>query len=235
MRERPILFSAPMVRAILEGRKSVTRRVVQPQPIYDRSFADDGLKICGKGKRKHDASSIHCAPLVSQFCPYGKPGDRLWVRETFAYVSPDESARPSGDCNIEYRADKPRTRRAGDWDEAPDDPEAIRWKPSIHMPRAASRITLEMSDVRVERLREISINQIKAEGVQIPVDSVSGKVLLDISTQHGAGYFMRGFDIHNADALLRAHWAALWVAINGIDSWIDNPWVWVVEFKKVPQ
>lgn len=255
MKERPIIFSAPMVRAILEGRKTVTRRVVKPQPVYDRSYADDGLKICGKGKTKGSAASIHCAPLVARFCPYGQPGDRLWVRETFTLescvdgnpalhndgrpvkVRPDDDWDGSWSAWIQphYRAtdpapdlccEKPNCAQCRDHDMGPH------WRPSIFMPRWASRITLEVTGVRVERLQDITPAQILAEGVQIPA-TPEGHALIDISTKHGPAAFLSKLSGASTGDLLHAHWAALWVKINGPDSWNANPWVWVVEFKRV--
>jgi len=105
---------------------------------------------------------------------------------------------------------------------------------SIHMPRWASRITLEVTGVRVERLQDITSDQILAEGVQIPT-TPEGNALIDISTKHGPAFFLPALNGNSTDDLLRAHWAALWVAINGIDSWNANPWVWVVEFKRIQQ
>lgn len=126
MKERPILFSGPMVRAILDGRKTQTRRVVKPR----QGMLDDWTGLP---------------------CPYGKPGDRLWVRETCYFE------QPHGE--VIYRAD-PGSEKALD-------PEftGLRWRPSIHMPRWASRITLEIVNVRVERLQDIRVDDARAEGV----------------------------------------------------------------------
>lgn len=173
MKERPILFSGPMVRAILEGRKTQTRRVVKPQPAH----------IAGIG------TVLNIDTITGKACPYGKPGDRLWVRETWDGVRLD-----GGGALVSYRADgdKPVT----------DDG---RWHPSIHMPRWASRITLEVVSVRVERLQEISEEDAMAEGVAL-AENYRGPV---------------------------AHFASLWEQINGLGSWNANPWVWVVEFRRV--
>lgn len=215
MKERPILFSAPMVRAILEGRKTVTRRVCNGQ----RELSNE-----------HDFR-LDC-------CPYGQPGARLWVRETHSIYP----------AHGQHRADG---LRWGPWAGLPtvvspdgtqiayfregfDRSDPGRWRPSIHMPRWASRITLEVTGVRVERLQDITPEQILAEGVQIPA-TPEGQALIDISTKHGAAHFLPRLDGASTADLLRAHWAALWVQINGIDSWHANPWVWVVEFKRLEQ
>ncbi|MBC3345384.1 hypothetical protein HU811_01890 [Pseudomonas sp. SWRI196] len=152
-KERPILFSAPMVRAILEDRKTVTRRAVKVQP---RSKADIGSYGIGQPFiRNPDVSKANPA------CPYGQPGDRLWVRETWAEIrvaqAPDQEW-------IVYRECDNRTDYGGPW------------KPSIFMPRRACRILLEITAVRVERLQDISRSDIRAEGLQCPPELASDDV-----------------------------------------------------------
>lgn len=186
MRERPILFSGPMVRAIIDGRKTVTRRVVKPQPDFLGSMTDPNTPFKTLGAGLH-------GQIV---CPYGQPGDRLWVRETFAVYGDEKMAA------IHYRADRPH--HVGQ--------KGMGYKPSIHMPRWASRILLEITAVRVERLQDISQEQAMAEGV------LSCESALD---PDGNGY--SPYEL----------FSALWVSINGHDSWHANPWVWVVEFKRV--
>ncbi|PFG24585.1 hypothetical protein ATH90_3395 [Pseudomonas lurida] len=191
IKERPILFSAPMVRAIPEGRKTVTRRAVK----------GSGLNFLA------DFTPEYVALPENRFCPYGKPGDRLWVRETWARV---------GNCDPGYL-----TFGATYPDCLPPDLENIpaasdiRWKPSIHMFRRDSRILLEITDVRVERLQDISRADIRAEGLQCPPELGSD----DVSPNYRDWY--------------PAAWRELWESINGDDSWTANPWVWVVEFKRV--
>ena len=146
-KERPIIFSGPMIRAILEGRKTQTRRIVKPN-------------------------------CLSKLSPYGRTGDRLWVRETWGHnpEGPGYVYRSDGDFDMKFHGD--------------------RWRPSIHMPRWASRITLEVTGVRVERLQDINEEDALAEGVEHAFRS-------------------------------------LWESINGPGSWDANPWVWVVEFRRV--
>ena len=109
-----------------------------------------------------------------------------------------------------------------------------KWRPSIHMPRWASRITLEITDVRVHRLQDTTTDDIVAEGVRIPVCQDSGNPLIDISTPNGPGAFLPAHELFlDPDALLRAHWAALWCAINGRASWDGNPWIWALTFRRV--
>ncbi|WP_421549159.1 hypothetical protein [Pseudomonas sp. QD4] len=235
VKERPILFNAPMVRATLEGRKTVTRRAVNPQPrLTDGSgFAWKGhLFGCGSDDRETSRNfSQHC-------CPFGKPGDRLWVRETWGVIShdfdehgnmidwePDRPASPIREMrfgqgyysgHVIYRADG-EAAWAGDDDGGGDDRSA--WKPSIHMPRVASRILLEITAVRVERLQDISEDQAKAEGVRLYTDHA----------ELGDWWHVEGIETYSADP--RKSFELLWQSTGG--NWNANPWVWVVEFKRV--
>ncbi|WP_288099814.1 hypothetical protein [Pseudomonas sp.] len=227
IKERPILFSAPMVRAILEGRKTVTRRAVRagfnPEDLEGTLSASECRKLCRELPQHFGAS---------YFCPYGQPDDRLWVRETWGVIShdfdehgnmidwePDRPASPIREMrfgqgyysgHVIYRADG-EVAWAGDDDGGGDDRSA--WKPSIHMPRVASRILLEITDVRVERLQDISRADIRAEGLQCPPELASD----DVSPNYRDWY--------------PAAWRELWESTGG--SWDANPWVWVVEFKQV--
>lgn len=192
---RPILFSGEMVQAIRSGRKTQTRRVITPQP--DREFFGPKTYHPSVTDRRGDMR-----PGPEQFgifdtcgewsirCPYGCPGDRLWVRETFAVCA---------DSNIFYRADG-----------KPDPWNGVKWKPSIFMPRNASRITLEIRNVSVERLHDIDEEDAAAEGY--PGTNVDGKHI----PWSARGWF-----------------EALWHSINGVKSWDANPFVWVVGFKVV--
>jgi len=205
VRERPILFSGPMVRAILDGRKTQTRRAVKPQPI------PYGEASPMANKMHPDAVGKPWIPVGGVFqeewrCPYGVVRDRLWVRETWA---------PHADVPGEaiYRCD-----RGGDYQD--NVTEGFRWRPSIHMPRWASRITLEIVSIRVERLQEISEEDAKAEGTERGVWSQS------------AGLFMEPCDdSDDKHASYRDGFGFLWSSIYG--NWDANPWVWVVEFRRV--
>ena len=208
MKERPILFTAPMVRALVAGTKTQTRRVVKPQFAADAIPVEmpatdpaGGWVVPGhSGVWWCDAAAN---PNDVRRCPYGQPGDRLWVRETFGFSG-------SGYIpDIHFRATNPEAPILG------------RWHPSIHMRRIDSRITLEITSVRVERLQEISIEDAKAEGAWGPDDSIVQKV---------ADYF--GTDIFSANP--RKAFQMLWESINGPDSWAANPWVWAIEFRRVP-
>lgn len=223
MKERPILFSAPMVRAILEGRKTQTRRVVKPRK--DLSF--------GCLLQPHElAGEVNSGDYMN--CPYGKPGDRLWVRETWQYYDWTEEGEP---C-IRFSADNATTwpePGTEDWANklvdvweilSRDENYSIdnrardrRWRPSIHMPRWASRIMLEITGVRIERLADISKDDAMAEGIVLQTDGGFG---LSDSTHYN---FCDPTDSY----------ASLWESINGAGSWFANPWVWVVEFKRVQE
>lgn len=191
-KERPILFNAPMVRAILAGRKRQTRRVVKPQP--SPGLLSDYAEIREKrGSMRTDAQMLSdCLP-----CPFGQPGEKLWVRETFGHFERNDTLKPGN--KIYYRADGECL-------------ELEPWRPSIHMPRWASRIALEITSVRVERLQDISEADAIAEGTP---------------GGHGA---IQGYG-YNASPC--EHYRALWESINGPGSWDANPWVWVIEFKRM--
>lgn len=221
MKERPILFSAPMVRAILEGRKTQTRRAVK---------LNDAGRVKRAGKQWHIDD-----PAVIEGCPYGAVGSLLWVRETWCEAHPlcFQEGRigqrllyagipgpPGVSYLVAYRADGEllpvwpcsgypyRSREPRDDDDRKFWPTGTEpaWHPSIHMPRRASRITLEITGVRVERLQKISSTDALAEGIQS----------------------FAAASIGCTDA-----YRELWESINGAGSWDANPWVWVVEFKRI--
>lgn len=197
MKERPILFSAPMVIAILSGSKSQTRRVVKMKPHHQIEERDNGTPWPWMYDGERDADSWMA-------CPYGQPGDRLWVRETFVRI--DGQTRPW--IETDYKATYTHGDRLGD-------SLGIRkkWSPSIHMPRHASRITLEITSVRVERLQDISEADAQAEGwTRRP----------EVSTDP---------QVHKEAA--RDWFMDLWESINGHGSWDANPWVWAVEFRSL--
>lgn len=227
MKERPILFSAPMVRALLAGTKTQTRRLVKPQPSenwspYTYSWVHamergepNPDKIIGWGPSNHDGSEAYP-------CRYGKPGDRLWVKETFAvrglqkyhYTgNPDDHGGPNDPC-CAYAADA--TYKCGKRVPAESLADGSnKWKSSMLMPRKLSRLTLEIVKVRVERLHKISRADVFAEGVPL------------FQVEKMEKFF------HKQDAAPLAY-GELWNEINGkTHPWSSNPWVWVVEFQIV--
>ena len=188
-RERPILFSGPMVRALLDGRKTQTRRIVKTRWL---PLVEECVRVNGRW--------VWYTVDYDLTTPYGEPGDRLWVRET-CWLRPHrtrEQMRNGADTwpPVIYEAHGPDADELRSWG----------WKksPSIHMPRWASRLTLEVTGVRVERVQEISEADARAEG-------------FDDTPELGP----------------RQHFIGTWIALNGVESWQANPWVWVIEFRRV--
>jgi hypothetical protein len=223
MKERPILFSGPMVRAILAGQKTQTRRVIRGIDYADRFVSIDG------GKAVFTDSILDRATGASHLfrirCP-GMPGDRLWVREAWARA-PDGGLIYRANFNVED----------GFGSEVVDLPTGrtipLRWLPSIHMTRAASRITLEIVGVRVERLQEITETDILAEGTRAPV-TVAGEPLYTLAAKPFKLTDYVGGDprMWSGAEYLRANFGHLWDSINAKRGypWTSNPWVWVIEF-----
>ncbi len=218
MTERPILFSGPMVQAILAGTKTQTRRVVKPQPTVAENGCPqwgtyDGRKMYMVPRRAAGGSRVAVADLLDGHCPYGAPGDRLWVRETWATVKWFDDTNAAA-CWKNERP--PALWFAADTGVYLTSEHRGRWRPSIHMPRWASRITLEVTGVRVERLQDISEADARAEGV-LPLEIYTPRERRGQSDYRGA-------------------FALLWDHINGKRpgcAWNDSPWVWVIEFRKV--
>lgn len=208
MKFRPILFSTSMVQAILEGRKTQTRRVVRPQPLK-LNFSTalplnelinnlEWLTNKGLNEIRKDANAY-----VFPKCPYGYVGDVLWVRETWQdYARPDIK-----DVRFIFKADK--TDAIGS---------IIKWKPSIFMPKKACRIFLKIRDIRVERVQEISED-----------DAFSG----GIKSHEGMckNYLSKNSDDWFGD--ITDSFQSLWQSINGERSWSDNPWVWLISFERI--
>ncbi|CDQ54692.1 unnamed protein product [Klebsiella pneumoniae] len=233
--ERGMIFNAEMVRALLDGRKTQTRRIMVPQPADDieRGIFPNPEVIGWKSSRRHKHGST-----TAHFCHYGKPGDRIWVRETWGVVS---HAFSDDGLMIDWVPDRPATAihempfgngyysgyaiYAADGDFTWGDDDGYEdgrscWKPSIHMPRAASRILLEITDVRVERLNAISEEDATAEGV----------------AQFRGGFwkhYQPGWTQHQLSA--RGSFVTLWKSIYGEESWNSNPWVWVIKFKRIEE
>ncbi|MFP2898779.1 hypothetical protein [Corallococcus sp. 4LFB] len=215
VRERPILFSAPMVRALLDGRKTVTRRVLKPQP------ADIEFWLGGQPSNSREGHPVMrdatgkgwsaCGPFT---CPYGPPGSRLWVRETFGVLT-------GAGRRVVYRADGEPEQSFYPGEPIP----GMKWTPSIHMPRWASRLTLEVVSVRAERLHDITEEDAVREGVE----------------RWSIGDGWQEYGLSDAELLTqgppmptaRESFRTLWESINGPESWDANPWVWAISFRKV--
>ena len=238
MKEHPILFSAPMVRAILEGRKTQTRRVMKPQPTENEnrkvgaidllSGSNDGIYRTWLDRTSEGKSAV-CDDWNAETwsCPYGQPGDRLWVRETWFQKGYWRNIQvPEGvfEGDVEWRGEK-HAAYATDGDPG----KGWRKRPSIHMPHWASRITLEIVSVRVERLQQISEHDAIAEGIEVARIVSNGK--LQPNTYRD--YTLRNDDPFEWFSSPRASYLTLWESINGPDSWNANQWVWVIEFKNV--
>ncbi len=208
MTERGMIFNSEMVRAILDGRKTQTRRIMAPQPADDieRCIFPNPEAIGWKSSLRHKHGST-----TAHFCHYGKPGDRIWVRETFQgplfdYDLMDSYCKdPTPFEKPEFCVYKADGVPAPEFYDADDELHCC-WRPSIHMPRWASRILLEITNVRVERLKSISDGDALREGCST-ADMKSGDCVADV-------------------------FARLWALIYGAESWNANPWVWVIEFKR---
>lgn len=233
MSDHPILFSAPMVLAILSNRKTMTRRVVKPQPACGCRYEMNGARsaACHLANKAWESKDFeHCYVPVRPTsashllpCPYGRPGDHLWVRESVRICGSSTDGEPLNDPPAWYMADGP----------CPSIENWPHFRPSIHMPRWASRITLEVTDVRVERLRSISADDVRAEGVELPV-SASG------CPEGMAAPLIRIPNPYKPpakwteDDFWMCEFSCLWDSINGKKfQWASNPWVWVIGFKRI--
>lgn len=205
---RPILFSADMVRAILDGRKTQTRRKIIHTPLHTTAIWHDG----GAWIVQNQAGKSWKGKLT---CPYGHPGDHLYVRETWrwfdAMAESDQDGVYSG---YQYRADVPSEH---------DD--SIVWRPSIHMPRLASRILLEITDIRPQRLHDITEADAIAEGINSTTQNGGPNKYYD---NYHTGRWMEPEFLNNPILSFRT----LWEKING-PGWDANPWVWAITFQKI--
>lgn len=223
MKERPILFSGPMVRAILDGRKTQTRRIVKPDK-ESAAFMHGAAEILEWRERNGEWYGLSGWNTVANcVCPYGSIGDRLWVREAWA------SLTVNNQIDYLYRADHHTGLEKKNGDQ--------KWKPSIHMPRVASRLSLEIVRIRIERLRSIQEKDAIAEGCPECLTCAErsgkwGRGAIDDPLSLSAGGRPYQICAGECRGLTATEWfAALWAQINGVDSWDANPFVWVIEFK----
>lgn len=247
MTDRPILFSTEMVQAILEGRKSQTRRVIKPQPPEGLKWMGWVIGTSGDDKNLGAACWVDEFPLSKKEhyakCPYGQPGDRLWVRETWLEDHIPELNPNEHGC-IHYKANGYTHQIIIDgWKGC--------WRPSIFMPRWASRITLEVVSVRVERVQDISEEDAKAEGVnfcfpQNVCDTTVGLIGTK-AEDHGYDNYLWHGNFKNQHPPVdwehqysnyktaKDSYSSLWQLINSKRGygWDVNPWVWCTEFKRI--
>ncbi|MDZ7868787.1 MAG: hypothetical protein U5L02_06215 [Rheinheimera sp.] len=235
MKERPILFNAEMVRAILDGRKTQTRRPVPewqlpsetegPHDQFpDSRFISTAQRDPRYGFGVFGATAEACMDNYNKgfksLCPFGAIGDRLWVRETFQGPLIEQGDESTDGYEFPkycvYKSDghaRPEFTTV-------DDETVCRWRPSIHMPRWASRITLEITSVRVERVQDISESDAAAEGLNKPiyVQNESGQLTPPV-----------GETLLSAFPTAKHWFSTVWDGVYG--NWSENPWVWIVEFK----
>ena len=214
----PILFSTPMVQAIIEGRKSMTRRVMKPQP-----YLEDGSTIWSYSKDSFGSlppNKMTESPFGFK-CPYGQVGDVLWVREKTCYVMIEHAH----DLLVGFRERRQiiyGTDFHEDWMKYAKEKYLYKWEPSLFMPKAACRIFLKITDIRVERLQDITEQDAVGEGIEeAEFDNVNKCRVF------------KHYGYQNAVTDAKDSFQSLWHSINGEESWNANPWVWVVEFKKV--
>ncbi|KGH27743.1 ASCH domain-containing protein [Comamonas testosteroni] len=214
MKETGLMFKAPLVRAILSGQKTQTRRVVKPQPPEDRLHrsVDAPDSFVAEGEHTWWSGTYTQGIYHSAKCPFGKRGDRIYVRETWCQQADDDG------CLIDnvywYRATDPDVMDSEDMEKSP-------WRPSIHMPKSAARIWLEVTGVRVERLQDISNEDAIAEGVNRISHGREGDYYSAIrNEQHPKNW------TYPDDAFRE-----LWESTGG--DWAANPWVWVIDFKRI--
>lgn len=213
MKQHPILFSTPMVQAILQGNKTQTRRTRKLEEINER--ASDWVTPFGNlhGDKWVFTAEHGEAKQVRVTCPYGQVGDILWVREKFETDTDGTVKFFANNIEVEHNS----AYRI-----------LTKWKPSIHMPKAACRIWLQITDIRVERLQNISEQDAIAEGVERWVEE-----RLRSKPTHYKVYYYDDDDDSTYSSSAITSYETLWQKINGKDSWNLNPWVWVIEFQKV--
>jgi len=219
MAERPILFNAEMVRAILAGRKTQTRRPVAGSPVFVTQFI-------GRDNKPTHEYGLHPESeyVISKNirCPLGRPGDRLWVRETWGLHAHSDFTYWNRDSIVGLSEDDVRGSWAVAYQSDAESP-YDHWRPSVHMPRWASRIALEVTDVRVQRVQEITAEEAVAEGVRCHIcdGRVDGTSENDCACFHTARNAVPSFEF-------------LWRSIYGAESWQQNAWVWAVTFRRLP-
>lgn len=224
---RPIIFGGPMVQAILKQRKTQTRRVVKLPDfpwIPEKEWCFDECFASLKNSSNYVAAFHNGSLSEIVKCPYGKPGDLLWVRETYAAPHDCDHLKPreiSERTRIHYAATEERG--------------GLLWRPSIFLPRWASRITLKIADIRVEQLQDISEDDARAEGLK-GITKDGSLVKYGIPDKDGLpGSDDHGWHWRHWESDPRCAYRKLWESINGAGSWDENPFVWVVNFRALEQ
>lgn len=229
MKEIPMIFNTGMVQAIQDGRKTVTRRPMKPQPVIhpvppcnpNYNVVWNGVYMWKEWEQPHFT--------MTERCPYGNPGDRIYVRETWnRLMMYDENDMPYSPHRYEmfYKADGIPDIRLLDEDGYEEDNQCFRWKPSIHMPKRYARIWLEITDVRVERVQDITEEQAEAEGLQMIEWStgIDYRQLYGVDPDSGEDQLCSTESFYDS---FRQIWDSIY------QNWNSNPWVWVIEFKRV--
>lgn len=211
----PILFSTPMVVALINERKTMTRRIVKIQPTFNE-FNIEPHDSRGFVQKKQVGVNPDKFEVIQQWlCPFGNIGDILWVRETYCFVSLEHAhdlLEGVKDRNqIIYKASV-----HDDWMKYAKEKYGYKWKPCIHMPKEACRLFVEITNIRIERLQEIGEQDAVKEGISNNVTKYYDYLREDFITESAYHSFF-----------------TLWESINGANSWENNPWVWVIEFKQV--
>lgn len=216
MNFKPILFSTEMVQAILDGRKTQTRRIVKARKGESLKYElwEDEIRKPNIEPIIYSGGGAYSLIDNTHLCPYGEPGDVLWVRESWAYTGIYYIYKANGDKfwldeNYEESVQK------------------IKWRPSIHMPKEASRVFLKVKSIRVERLQDITEEDAIAEGV------LTLGIWESDNHRYWQNYLEAGKDDQDVCISAKESFKTLWQSINGPDSWEANPWVWVIKFKRI--
>jgi len=243
-RERPIIFDAPSVRAVLAGTKTQARRIcAERSPHWIVDERGNGTRWLMVARDSVRGATLRDPAWIPAASPFGEPGDRLWVRETWTpyyggmFGGTVGEVEPAGSTGIAYYADGARVRNdsfqrlnlKGHSVLAGAENTHARWRPSIHMPRWAARLFLEVTAVRVERLQAITEEDARTEGARA---TDAAQIFQRVGTsEYGLQHVRQVKELENT---ARGAFACLWDSINGDRApWASNPFVWVVEFKRV--
>lgn len=228
MKTRPILMHKRSIENLLAGRKTQTRRIVKVRDLLQvrRGDAEHYRGVSADGCVEHCLNDVGMTGLLA-LCPFGQPGDLLWVRESWrTYEALDKTAPRSliAGTGLVYEAGGRNFRHEHDLDGMGN-----KVRPGMFMPRWASRLTLRLTDVRLERVQATSREDIVAEGVAVPVHD--GHAVIELTGKSPPAKFLTKDQLGDVGALLRAHWASLWENTNGVGAWERNAWCWALTFE----